>query len=791
MLRLQSIALDMKLVILICTLFLGFPGTPVCVAQTPSCDVLTGEAGQVKANGSRLCIRFEFTEGRLDFDRTQSVFRASEEFKRRLNISTAQAEESLFIQLRKLFNSLEKPYRLGFSDEERALDDQHKLDPSITAAVRDASKGWLEFRDVFNAWADAGTNRRHFDEIFQEAEATSPPNGIIVPLTKAQDATASLIYEGGYAPEEGVIRFLVADPIDNWNDRTQVNLLLPGVMETAKKEARLKRLRQILEPLRGAPRCLDCITARVNAYYQRLGLKPNLLFDNKGSSPLIIKVIESARIVGVSWLSLEDKDIDKVLYSLLTRDAFRIFLKNRTEIKTQKSFDYIQRTGRPGPYFNEIRLQIQQLLVNQIGYTVSFVFAANKDAPETSNYNLAIQKISDVEKAFEDNPTSGEAKNETPEAAPATANAEGIVTPHEQEKDKATEFEPETKPEKDKKKEKDKKRYLGGGLDYQPGQGARFFGLGQISRFPFLPDSLNNLSAKGGGQGTDGALGSINYFADYVFFNTLHRRVSVQLTVSSDLDANRNLNGSLTDERRHLGVARLEFEPFRDWSGSLLRFFAEGRRATVILQDVKPETKQNLSTLELGGLYLFESSEVENPRRIRFEPKIRMGLGLAVGEPRFNKWLTTGNFHQMLPGRFEADVSGHLELASRATPRFELPSLGGAEVIRGFRRDDGLGRKLWSLQSELWIPLPIGDENSQGFKAMLREKVKLAPFVDVAGLYKAVNTTSGLRKSTGLGLRFIYNPIIFKIDYAYGFGPAATGGSRGKLHFSIGSNLPF
>jgi hypothetical protein len=265
----------------------------------------------------------------------------------------------------------------------------------------------------------------------------------------------------------------------------------------------------------------------------------------------------------------------------------------------------------------------------------------------------------------------------------------------------------------------------------------------------------------------------------------------VQLTVSSDLEANRNLNGSLTDERRHLSIARLEFEPFRDWSGSLLRFFAEGRRATVILQDVQPEIKQNLSTLELGSLYLFESREVENPRRIRLEPKLRMGLGLAVGEPRFNKWLATGNFHQMLPSRLEADISGRFELASRATPRFELPSLGGAEVIRGFRRDDGLGRKLWSVQSELWIPLPVGDETSQGFKAMLREKVKLAPFVDVAGLYEAVNTTSGLRKSTGLGLRFIYNPIIFKIDYGYGFGPAATGGSRGKFHFSVGSNLPF
>ena len=74
---------------------------------------------------------------------------------------------------------------------------------------------------------------------------------------------------------------------------------------------------------------------------------------------------------------------------------------------------------------------------------------------------------------------------------------------------------------------------------------------------------------------------------------------------------------------------------------------------------------------------------------------------------------------------------------------------------------------------------------------MLREKIKAAAFVDVGGLYDAINVSSGMRTGTGAGLRFIYNPIIFKFDFGYGFGEKATTGGRGKFHFGVTSNLPF
>lgn len=752
-----------------------------CVeAQTRvTCDPLVGSV-----NSSRLCIKFEIKDGRVAVDRTQSVFNSTPLFTQRLTISKVEAESFLFSELQRLLDRVERPYRLALSEDERRLDDNGQLNDAPTKRIRTFSGSWQAYLQQFQEWATETNKMLGVGDIFPESEATAS-GGLLFPLATSQESTALLIYEdAGYEAEEGLIRFAVADPINDWSSSEQVVIKLPGVTEAKKKDARLKRIREVLQPLSGRPRCLECINTRVESFYKRLGLTPNLIFDNKGTSPLELNIVEGARIVGISWLSLKDNDknIDKVLYSLITESAFRSFLKHRTEVTTQKQFNYIQRTGKAGPYLNPTRLQIQQLLVNQLGYSISFSFAPNATEPLASNYNLTIQKNTEDE-------STPPSENDTPESAPATSNNEGVVTAHEQENEAETEF---TKREKEDKELKDKKRYVGAGLEYKPDQGLRFFGLGQLSRFPLLPDATNNLSATGGGQGSTGPIGSVNYFADYVFFNKLRRRVSFQLTTSSDLDANRNLGVAPVDERQSFGLARLEFEAFRDWSGSLLRFYLEGRHETVALESsLGPTAKVNLNTLDFAGLYLFESSEVENRRRVRVQPLLRIGLGLAVNEPRYNKLVVAGNFHQALPSRFEFELNGRVETASKETPRFEFPSLGGADIVRGFRRDDVLGRKLWSLQNELWIPLPLGDESSKGLSAMIREKVKLAPFVDVGGVYETVTSTPGIRSGVGMGIRFIYTPIIFKIDYGYGFGPKVNSGGRGKFYFSITSNLPF
>jgi hypothetical protein len=365
-----------------------------------------------------------------------------------------------------------------------------------------------------------------------------------------------------------------------------------------------------------------------------------------------------------------------------------------------------------------------------------------------------------------------------------------VVTGHEQEADRNTDFSPRNTPktEEPATELKEKKNYLGGGFEYRPGQGIRFFGLGQRSHLAY-PFRGGSLSATAGAAG--GGIGSLNYFADYILFGRLHRRLSLQLNIGSDSDPERSIAGQTVNERRNSGSGRIEFEPFRDRRGSLLRFYAEGRRSTVALSEGDTVTvRQNLTTLDLGSLFLFQSVEVEYPRRIRLEPRVRFGLRLGTSGPSYTKLTLTGNIHQNLPRRLAADISGSLGATSRDTPGFELPSFGGSETVRGFRRDDALGRRLWSLQNELWLPLPrTATDDEAGMKAFLRDNVRLAPFVDVGAVYSPQTSRSGVRSGFGLGLRVIYDVIILKVDYAYGVGAAATGGSRGKFYFTIGSNL--
>ncbi len=200
-----------------------------------------------------------------------------------------------------------------------------------------------------------------------------------------------------------------------------------------------------------------------------------------------------------------------------------------------------------------------------------------------------------------------------------------------------------------------------------------------------------------------------------------------------------------------------------------MRIYGEGRRTTVdLMQNSVSVLKQNLTTLELGGLYLFESRTAYRPKQFRFEPRVRLGLGLAHDELKFASLQLTGSYHQQLSFFLETDINGRFAFASNGTPIYELPALGGAEILRGFREDDAIGRVLWSLQNELWMPLPGTGDGNQGIRRFLRRQARLAAFVDVGAIYKAGTTPSGMRAGPGMGMRIIYRPAIIKIDWAYG-----------------------
>jgi Omp85 superfamily domain len=292
------------------------------------------------------------------------------------------------------------------------------------------------------------------------------------------------------------------------------------------------------------------------------------------------------------------------------------------------------------------------------------------------------------------------------------------------------------------KSTKVKKRHLGAGIAYKPGQGLSALGTGQLSSL--------NLS----GGGPSGTLGSGGY-------SVQDGPVSASLNVSTSVERNRYLDGVKVNEQNTAELARVEWQPWRGLDGNTITVQLVPSHALIL--------NQTLNTIEPGVGFLHNALTSEYPWRLRIDPRILIGL-------RFADCVVTTNTHRSFD-HWEYDLSGRFENAVGAPPVFELPSFGGADTVRGFRADDAIGRRLWSTQSELWHGLPFAIPRLQ--------PLKIATFVDLGGAYQTIGSYPGLRAGLGSGLRLDLRVAVLKFDWAYGFGQAATGGSRGKFYFNV------
>src|SRR4030095_11332745 len=156
-------------------------------------------AGQnPQRNASKLTIALKITNGALDIDRAQSKFVASDEFRRRLSIPPAEAEQIVFDNLAELLKKIPKPYRFALSDADKALDDKGQLNDTKTNAIRTANSNWSDYLQQYDAWTSS-TNRTSMPEVFSSFESDA-----LGPLVTAADATALLVWDdGSFDAEQG------------------------------------------------------------------------------------------------------------------------------------------------------------------------------------------------------------------------------------------------------------------------------------------------------------------------------------------------------------------------------------------------------------------------------------------------------------------------------------------------------------------------------------------------------------------------------------------------------------
>jgi hypothetical protein len=720
-------------------------------------------------------VRLVVQNGRIVAPHANAAFWLSSVFTSGLRgISSDQAKSGLENQLDKVLAAMPPPYQAALAPGET---DAGLKDP-LTEAVRKCSGSIQDYvTTCMQPWSDANRARG------QPADILVDGSDFYKPLVASTTTSALAFSEELSSLDEGVAIFFVANPFAS----ARVPIQLPFTTSPA-QQRRIRDLRRALAPLDGTLWDPAAVQSRLMAYYKPLGLSAQII--TQGSNEVVID--EGFRVARIMLTvgDVTDQDIDKILWIVLSQTDFDKAMLHRPKMDPQGKADAIVNfepdlgyQKGDEPYELTERIQDQQLMLAEIGFT-ALVLPSNAKAGTTQRYHdLRVQRAA----------TQPPQKSATPKPTPAAVDAHGaVVSSVSPPGARGTQAAQSAEGEK-----LDRPWFIGGGLIYKPGQALGVFGLLNRSRISY-PLANSSLSVEAGYP--FGTARSLNYSADYIAFNQLHERFSLRLTGSTDIQMRRYLLGEKLDEHRTGGFGQLVWEPFHDLDGGLLQVVGEMRRSTVTLQsNTAIGQKLNLSTFRTTGLYQFQSELSQYPRSLRIEPFVEAGLGLSAAEAPFAVGGIDANYHQNI-GVLAPDFTLHFQNATSGAPLVELPSFGGAEVLRGFRTDDAIGRRYLTLQSELWLPVPgIPTDSAPGASATglssILSKLRLAPFADVGGAWQTVSSKPGLRVGPGLGLRLDMTAglshIVFRLDWAYGFGDAATGGSRGKFYFSLVSNLPF
>lgn len=340
----------------------------------------------------------------------------------------------------------------------------------------------------------------------------------------------------------------------------------------------------------------------------------------------------------------------------------------------------------------------------------------------------------------------------------------------------------------------------GAGVQYRSGQGFRpLVSIGSNSLA--TPWGKTSFQFTGGVDNTN-PVAALDIHNDYIAFGTLHHRLSFDFTGKTDSTAKRLLGGfGETDVQRTGGHGRLEYDPVRNWNGLFLQLFAEGARDNLVLSRSGADIPHvTLWTADIGATLDLAREARLLPGRFELTPLVHFGWDPAPGMKPYRIASIDALAHQRISDTrlISVDISAHFRDSSAGAPLFELPSLGGSESLRGFRQDDLLARRFWSVQSELWVPVPgtVSALPAAAVRRFLRQNIRIAFFLDAGGAYQLpayerAAVSSGTRFGPGAGIRFIRGNFALKLDWAYGRGRGQSGDGHGRGYLGIVQNGAF
>jgi hypothetical protein len=797
------------------------------VANATACAAEEAQSGN--RNRSVLTVRWKVINGKLavDHQASRGLFKPSLLLQCRagmIGVSAAQAQKmtlEMEAQLLREFDALLlklEPFvdlALPVSDPANPVTD---VPPPATLR---ASHDWKTYRQLYTAWNDS-----------------RPPNVRsqfplrIVMLDRVLKSSASLMLQLADTPiraffkdeteddspandqlddVNGQVTFHINDPIGDLLQEQDYNLKLPSVtnLENASFIAPDKnQIVAALAPLKGRFWRSSLVRNYLNDYFlaSRSGYQRILGDDMIGPASALPKQIiipPVPQIVRIVFYGIKDEgEIKAGLRQLLTDEEFALYLVKKSQPNSQIIKDCPARIDAPDPAatadsgqgisisckyvaYEDLGakdrlpfLNANDLLLQQRALAaMDLVMGPGKFTPDNENEEGEIDDgnvVRFVELQINQRETEPPPPPPPPPPAVTRANATAPAN-------SANDFSG-FNPRPERCVEKPCLNFIGGEIVYRPGQGIRFNGLYERKRI--LQGDLSIRVGNFGGYtiAGDGAW-------DYLFFDKLNHRLAFQVHGATDSTANRLFNRVRTDERRTGGMMRAEYELMTN--PTLLTLSFGGKHETVELtQGDKIVAKQNVTSFQTGAVFVTASKDILWRRTVQLEPTLRFAPGVGAQQKSFAVFSLAGIFHQYLPGRRDFVISGRVDTASKNTPLFEQPFLGGVDSVRGFRMDDAIGRRQWTLQHEYQFPVPGVKPESTGLLAKLRSQVQLAAFFDVGGMYQTTGSAAGTRVGSGVGVRFAYGAQVLKFDWAYGIGNGAQERGRGRFYFSISREIP-
>lgn len=276
--------------------------------------------------------------------------------------------------------------------------------------------------------------------------------------------------------------------------------------------------------------------------------------------------------------------------------------------------------------------------------------------------------------------------------------------------------------------------------------------------------------------------GEIGYSAPLVAAHKEPKRIyDLGGSLFSSFINNREIEGEERDERRTGGSISIGARPLALPAPHDLHLEAEARREYV---DVDGLDTSDLTLLRLSAIHEYRHFWRSPSLLLRTIPALELSFDAGSGIP-YVRPAVQFTVH----GRFRTGFEYELRLGGggidRPVPQFQLFTLGGSTTVRGFKEDTFLGRGIAYLQSELWIPFvrplegrPVGPEEVADptrvpFESRLARAIKGAVFVDGGEVWQSPGLEQASISGAGVGLRLVVpgEPLVVRIDYAWGFGP--------------------